>query len=126
MCAWTRIVEKRETTLLDGTYGSLLSHIVEMKNRFVIKQSIGTYGRNIYIGRQMNPKDWKKVIATAEKEGGWIAQEYMTLPRGQEPFVSARGSVSSRPANQDIRPYMIHGTYGGSNTRAPNKIVTKP
>ena len=124
MCAWTRIVEKRETTLLDGTYGSLLSHIVEMKDRFVIKQSIGTYGRNIHIGRQMNPKDWKKVIATAVKEGGWIAQEYMTLPRGQEPFVSARGSVSSRPINQDIGPYMINGTYGGCMARASYNLVT--
>ncbi len=124
MCAWTRIVEKRQTTLPDGSSGSLLGHIAEHKNFFVIKQSIGTYGKNICIGRQMNDRDWKKAIATAVKEGGWIAQEYMKLPRGQEPFVNLRGHVSARPINQDIGPYMINGTYGGCMARASYNLVT--
>ena len=116
MCPWTRIIEKRKTTNVMGDTVELVDYLIKEQKHLLIKPSIGTYGANICIGKKMTKPQWKKVIARGVKDGGWIVQEYITIPQHAEPFVEDN-KVSLKYINHDFGPYMIQGRYVGAMAR---------
>lgn len=123
MCVWTRIVEKRKTMLPDGSRSDLLDYIREHKNKFLIKQSISTYGKNIFIGKEMKQTAWNKLIGKSSCKGGWIVQALLPIPTGYEPYVHGN-SVQTRVFHKDVGPYLINGKFVGGLGRFSPGLVT--
>jgi len=123
MCPWTRILEDRRTIGMDGKEYDLLKYAAEQKNRLVIKRSISTYGKDIFIGTEMTGAAWGRHIKKTVREGGWIAQERVTLERGYEPMVK-NGRVGKELMYRDMDPYVFDGMYNKSIGRFSPNLVT--
>lgn len=123
MCPWTRIVEDRKTVGMDKETHVLGSYIVEQQKKLVLKRSISTYGKDIFIGKTLTPAVWKRVVRNAMKEGGWVAQELVTLEHAPEPYVT-NGKVTTKKMYRDIDPYVLNGNYMQAIARFSPKLVT--
>lgn len=72
---WTSPV-KNKATIFKGTEYNLLQLLKKNKSRFVIKASRGYQGKDVFIGKFTDDKEWEEVLETALKTGAFIAQEF--------------------------------------------------
>ncbi len=124
MCPWTRIIEKRKTTGMTGYSVDLLEYIRDNRKKLIIKPSIGTYGANVFIGIEQSDQSWRKIIKKGLKHGGWIAQEYIKIPKSYEPYITKKGLITKKLTNHDFGPYMINGKYAGGMARTSHNLIT--
>jgi hypothetical protein len=83
-----------------------LSEIVADRERYVLKPANGCEGRGILFGRDYASAEW--AVLLAQLPAGYVAQEYVTLPRLKVPIYEA-GEIIYKELFFDICPhFFIH------------------
>ncbi len=72
---WTSPV-KNKATIFKGAEYNLPQLLKKNKSRFVIKASRGYQGKDVFIGKFTDDKEWEEILETALKTGAFIAQEF--------------------------------------------------
>ncbi|MBN1357110.1 circularly permuted type 2 ATP-grasp protein [bacterium] len=117
---WTRIVEDTQTTYRYQPV-SILDFLRENRENMVMKP-IGLYGgKNVSIGREMNPKDWNDAIQTAARER-YVAQEYIPIPEISLPVFTETGlAFTSKKVNMNF--FAFNGEYAGGMARVSDSSI---
>ncbi len=120
---WTRVVEDVKTDY-QGKPIALLEHIRKNQQELVLKPSDEYGGTGVTLGWEVDAKQWEKSIEQAlpggnlqKKHGCWIAQEKISMSRGEYPYIGANGKVEFRDMLVDLAPYMFRGKLAGFLTR---------
>ncbi len=72
---WTSPVQNK-ATIFKGAEYNLPQLLKGNKSRFVIKAARGYQGKDVFIGKFTNDKEWEEILETALKTGAFIAQEF--------------------------------------------------
>ncbi|WP_131589685.1 hypothetical protein [Streptomyces seoulensis] len=73
---WTRVAGDRPTHWKGATY-SLPELLVEHREEFILKPAAGMMSRDVFVGRNCEPKLWESAVDTAVATEGYIAQDYV-------------------------------------------------
>ncbi|MBV6520135.1 MAG: hypothetical protein MNPFHGCM_00240 [Gemmatimonadaceae bacterium] len=105
---WTRVVEERKTAH-DGQTVDLIPHIVEHRERFVIKPNDEYGGKGIVLGWTVSHGEWEAAVQEAMKTPH-IVQDKVVVP--SEPYPSwVDGRVEIYDRMYDTAPFVCHGEY---------------
>jgi len=120
---WTRVVEDVKTDYR-GKPIELLEYVRKNQKELVLKPSDEYGGTGVTLGWEVDTKQWEKSIEQAlpggelqKKHGCWIAQEKISMSRGEFPYIGANGKVEFRDMLVDLAPYMFRGKLAGFLTR---------
>lgn len=72
---WTRIARDGWTEL-DGERVRLRDVALAQRERFVLKDSRGQAGRNVLVGRYVDPAEWREALEKSFESGLWVLQEW--------------------------------------------------
>lgn len=72
---WTRIA-KDGWTELDGERVKLRDVALARRERFVLKDSRAQAGRNVLVGRYVEPAEWREAVEKNFESGLWVLQEW--------------------------------------------------
>ncbi|MFB7512274.1 hypothetical protein [Streptomyces sp. NPDC056144] len=74
---WTRVLSDRKTER-DGSQVDLVRHVVDHRERFVLKAALGECGKQVVLGRDVDQAAWETAIGEAVAESGTsIVQEFV-------------------------------------------------
>lgn len=119
--AWTRRLIDREVELPDGSRGNVISFAKANKDYLVIKASVGTEGKEVMIGQDVEQEEWEAQIERV-KEESWIVQEHVTW--SQQDFLQYQDrQLSTVTKNYDFLPTVTNGKYSTSFSRAADGNV---
>ena len=117
---WTRKVEERRT-IKDGREVDLVPHIIEQRERLVLKPAHDYGGRSVYVGNETRPAEWEAAVGTA-LGAPWVVQERVVIP--EEPFPAFDGGALSFIALKvNTNPFYVAGHQVGAVTRASRSSV---
>lgn len=98
----------------------LITNIIENKDKYVLKRTIDTRGRGVFVGRQLNHEEWQQLIKLS-LNSAYVVQEYIEHPKN---------AVQS-PDNEDVvemysnlAVFIIRGEPCGLLSRSSRNIVT--
>lgn len=76
---WTRVVEPRRTTGIEGTAVDLVEYVSRNRGRLVLKPTSSTRGERVVVGPFVSDYEWENTVGTA-LTSRFVAQEYVPLP----------------------------------------------
>jgi hypothetical protein len=118
---WTREVFDGRTTARDGAEVDLLEHLVEHRERLVLKPTHDFGGHGVRLGWRETELEWRDSIAKA-LESDYIAQQRVELRREEYPTMNAPGE--RRAFYEDTDPFLFRGRHGGLLTRlSPDEMT---
>ena len=71
---WTRLVSPRTTTWR-GAEVRFPGFLVDQRDDMVLKKGLGYGGKDVHVGRYLEPEAWETRVREAVEEGGWVVQE---------------------------------------------------
>jgi hypothetical protein len=105
---WTRRVEERRTQY-QGQSVDLIPHVIEHRDRFVLKPDDEYGGKGIVLGWETGASEWEHAVADALVEPS-VIQDRAPIPR--EPYPSlVDGKVQVIDRMLDTNPYVFYGAY---------------
>ena len=108
---WTRIIEDTETTDTKGNKIFLKNYIENNKNKLVFKASVGTEGKQVFIGKEITKGEWLKLIKTIlSSSNTWIVQEFIKSTT-DDTIIIKNGITSVINVNYDTDPHMINKKF---------------
>jgi uncharacterized circularly permuted ATP-grasp superfamily protein len=117
---WTRKVEER-WTMKDGREVDLVPHILESRERLVLKPAHDYGGRSVYVGNETPPAEWAGAVRAA-LGAPWVVQERVVIP--EEPFPAFDdGALSFVSLKVNTNPFYVAGHHVGAVTRASRSSV---
>ncbi len=117
---WTRKLEERRT-LAAGRTIDLVPHVIEHRERLVLKPAHGYGGRSVYVGDETTPRDWDKAVAAGIGRP-WVVQERVAIPEEVFP-VCADGGMTFEKLKVNANPFYVAGAEVGAVTRASRSSV---
>lgn len=98
---WTSPIEDKKTIFKGNEYQ--LQELMRInKDKFVIKAARGYQGKDVFIGKFLNDKEWEEALQTALKTGFFIAQE----------FSDSIGFLAPNQQNEWTPHKLIWGAFG--------------
>ncbi|HSB61869.1 MAG TPA: circularly permuted type 2 ATP-grasp protein [Vicinamibacteria bacterium] len=117
---WTRKVEERRT-IRDGREVDLVPHVLEHRDRLVLKPAHDYGGRSVFVGDETPAAEWEAAMRAA-LGSPWVVQERVTIP--EEPFPAFEGgSLTFVPLKVNTNPFYVAGHEAGAVTRASRSSV---
>jgi uncharacterized circularly permuted ATP-grasp superfamily protein len=102
---WTRMVD-----------APIADRVRRERDRFVLKPNDEYGGSGVTLGWDTNEREWDAALDRAVREGGWIAQERISVRR--EVFPVCDGDrIIERDMLVDFAPYLFRGRVAGFLTR---------
>ena len=118
---WTRQVFEGKTTDRHGAEVDLVEHLLEYRERLVLKPSHDFGGHGVHLGWRHTDDEWRDAIQTA-LDTDYIAQHRVELRREEYPTMLGPGD--RRPYYEDTDPYLFRGSVGGVLTRlSPGELT---
>jgi hypothetical protein len=112
---WTRVLRGGDVDF-EGRSRDLFELARNDRNRFVIKPTSGYGGRDVLVGREVEPGAWDdRLECAAESPGAWTIQEHVEIP--EEDFPVFEPDLRFEPRKINLNPYLFGGRYAGSFVR---------
>jgi hypothetical protein len=105
---WTRLVEERMTHR-DGAEIDLLPHLLQNRERLVLKPNDEYGGKGVVLGWTVSAVAWEQAVQIA-LAAPYVVQERLNIPSEVYPSWGA-GHVEFIPRMLDTNPYVCHGEY---------------
>ncbi|RDI73184.1 hypothetical protein Gocc_3091 [Gaiella occulta] len=113
---WTRLIEDTDVTFRSRRY-DIAALMIESRELFVIKKSIGYGGIGTVIGCECSAQEWEgKIEACLREPRPWVVQEWMEKPRERLAFLSGE-KVVFRECAVDYGLFMFNGAFAGGARR---------
>lgn len=114
---WTRIVADTRTEY-DGAPLSLLEHVRQNRDEFVLKPNDEYGGKGVTLGWEHDERSWDEAIENALRDpwGSWVVQKRIAVRREVFPMQTSSG-VEMRDMLVDFAPYLFRGRMMGFLTR---------
>lgn len=114
---WTRLLADTRTEH-DGIALSLLDHVRQHRNDFVLKPNDEYGGKGVTLGWEKDEREWDTAIETAlrDPQGSWVVQRRISVRREIFPMQTSSG-VEMRDMLVDFAPYLFRGRMAGFLTR---------
>ncbi len=117
---WTRRVADRKTTR-KGRPIDLLEFIHRNRSLFVLKPNDDYGGRGVYLGSQLEEREWDNAIATA-LSGDYVVQEAIDLHTEVFPIFSET-DWKLQPMFVDTNPFLFRGNVCGAMVRLSSSPI---
>jgi len=89
---WTRLVEERRTTDIDGKEADLIAYIRQNKDKLVLKPNRGYGGEGVAVGDKISDSAWEEALGKAvEKPRTWVVQEKVQIARAPVMVLREKG-----------------------------------
>ena len=94
-------------------------HVIDNKNKLLIKPSIGIGGSDVYIGRYYSYDNWIDIIIKAiNSEKKFIVQEYVCPESHIMAITDPEGNITQEEKQIILGIFQINDSYSGCMTRA--------
>jgi hypothetical protein len=117
---WTRRLADRKTTR-KGRPIDLLEFIHRNRSLFVLKPNDDYGGHGVYLGSQLDEREWDNAIATA-LSGDYVVQEAIDLHTEEFPIFSDR-DWRLQPMFVDTNPFLFRGNVCGAMVRLSSSPI---
>lgn len=108
--------------------GQPASRYVKSKDRWVMKRAFD--GKDTHIGISRSAPLWREVARVATSEDGYVAQEYVSLPRARIPVFIDEKHLEFVESRVELSSFIYDGHYGGGAARhapdAEGLVMTDP
>jgi uncharacterized circularly permuted ATP-grasp superfamily protein len=91
------------------------------RERWVLKPAFGSGGAGVVIGRFVDRDAWDDALRRT-RQGQWIAQMYMPIPRYAVPLSSDDGQAST-PLYANWNPFFFGGAAAGGVARVSSAPI---
>lgn len=119
---WTYLFGNLKVEIKKGQKVNLVNYAKQNKDELVLKPVIGTFGKNVFIGKGISKREWEKVIKQALK-GRYILQERVPLLKEEFPIIKD-GKLIFEKKNVDVAILMFGEKYFCPVSRcAPGFII---
>jgi hypothetical protein len=105
---WTRLVAPGEVDW-EERMQPLAELLAAEPARFVLKKGTGYGGAGVVLGRFASPERWREALATALREGDWVAQETLE----SLPYLYQSGAYGCSIHDVIWGPFVFGERYGG-------------
>lgn len=114
---WTRILSDTRTEYY-GTPLSLLEHVRQHREEFVLKPNDEYGGKGVTLGWEHDERRWDEAIENALRDprGSWVVQKRIAVRREIFPMQTSTGA-EMRDMLVDFAPYLFRGRMMGFLTR---------
>jgi uncharacterized circularly permuted ATP-grasp superfamily protein len=99
----------------------LQQEIMKNKNKYVIKRTIDTRGRGVWVGANCSQYEWNKLVHQSIG-GPYIVQEY--IPHQQDEVYSAENQPVLSNMYSNMAIFIISGKPAGLIARASRDVIT--
>jgi len=119
---WTRRVIDAEK-IYGGKRRLLNELVLDHQADMVLKPADSYGGRDVHIGREATPQDWRALAQRAlASEEDWVVQEYVPIPTMTVPVVTGdRMELAQKKVN--INPFILQGSFAGAVARLSDQSV---
>jgi glutathionylspermidine synthase len=117
---WTRRVANRKTTR-KGRQINLLDFIRRNRSLCVLKPNDDYGGHGVYLGAQLNEREWDTAIATA-LSGDYVVQDAIDLHTEEFPIFSEK-DWTFQPMFVDTNPFLFRGKVCGAMVRLSSSPI---
>jgi len=117
---WTRRVAERRTRR-DGREVDLVPHVLEQRERLVLKPAHSYGGRSVLLGSETEEAEWEAAVWAA-LDAPWVVQERVEIPEESFPVV-AEGELSFVTLKVNANPFYVAGHEAGAVTRASTSSI---
>lgn len=108
--------------------GQPASRYVRSQDRWVMKRAFD--GKDTHIGISRSPALWREVAQVATSEDGYVAQEYVSLPRARLPVFIDEKHLEFVESRVELSSFIYDGHFGGGAARhapdAEGLVMTDP
>jgi len=109
---WSRKLQPGNTTFYGDTL-ELEQIIIQEKDRFVIKPSIGIAGIDVHIGKNTSAAQWEQLVTKAMQQKKWLVQEYIETV----PALYQAGEKGVLPHHIGLGIFLLGENYAGAWAR---------
>jgi hypothetical protein len=118
---WTRQVFDGRTGGIDGAEVDLVEHLVEHRERLVLKPTHDFGGHGVRLGWRESDDEWRDSIQRA-LDSDYIAQHRVELQHEEYPTMTT--PIERRAYYEDTDPFLFRGALGGMLTRlSPGELT---
>jgi len=118
---WTKKI-KSEIGLKNGNWVEARDYLIRDKDNLVIKHANAYSSSAVFIGIDINTKEWKEIVNESLK-GDWIVQEKIDLPEITLDYWEDN-VVKNVKCIYNVNPYIYDGKLGGFLNRASTDKLT--
>ena len=108
--------------------GEAPSKFTRAKDRWVMKRAFD--GKDTHIGIARDAELWGEVARVATKEDGYVAQEYVSIPRARIPVFIDEKHLEFVESRVELSSFIYDGAFGGAAARhapdAEGLVMTDP
>ncbi|MBI4567687.1 MAG: circularly permuted type 2 ATP-grasp protein [Planctomycetes bacterium] len=118
---WTALLIEQKVRFR-GREEDLLGFVDRMKDLFVIKSASGHGGKEVVIGRESSPAEWRAALQKVLAAGDWVVQEYVEVPETYVPTFEGDRLLFA-PKKINVNPYAFGGRWGGALSRLSESSI---
>jgi hypothetical protein len=108
--------------------GESPSKFTRAKDRWVMKRAFD--GKDTHIGIARDAELWSEVARVATQEDGYVAQEYVSIPRARIPVFIDEKHLEFVESRVELSSFIYDGAFGGAAARhapdAEGLVMTDP
>lgn len=108
--------------------GQSPSRYTRAKDRWVMKRAFD--GKDTHIGIARSEGLWREVANVATREDGYVAQEYVSMPRARIPVFIDEKHLEFVESRVELSSFIYDGAFGGAAARhapdAEGLVMTDP
>ncbi len=108
--------------------GQAAGKYTKAKDRWVMKRAFD--GKDTHIGVARSEALWREVAQVATREDGYVAQEYVSMPRARIPVFVDEKHLEFVESRVELSSFIYDGAFGGGAARhapdAEGLVMTDP
>jgi uncharacterized circularly permuted ATP-grasp superfamily protein len=117
---WTKILSD-STVEYHGKSVDLKDLTLSHRTSLVMKPANMYGGKDVHIGHETEPDQWKKIMETHMPDESWVVQEYVEIPTDVYPGKGPEAEFRTKYVN--INPFALQEKYSGTITRVSEHPV---
>lgn len=128
---WTTYIHKNNVYFQDK-YMSIEELLLNHQDCFVIKRTCSHAGESVYIGSEIDKRQWKNLINTALLDNNytWIAQENLFSDRYEFKYRYSDGTINTQSQRYTFSPFVFGAELGSALIRieqdSKNRVLGLP
>lgn len=108
--------------------GSRPRRYTQARERWVLKRAFD--GKDTHVGVAKSQELWAKAVMEATEKPGYVAQEYVSMPRARIPLLVDEKHLEFVESRVELSSFIYDGTFGGGAARhapdAEGLVMTDP
>lgn len=118
---WTRSLHERKTKRR-GRVVDLIEHVRKNRDDFILKPNDDYGGRGIFLGKNVEQREWEEALTLALADGDYVVQEALEIKTEVFPvFDPERWSLE--PVFVDTNPFIFRGRVQGVMVRLSDSPI---